>query len=193
MTTETADAALRTAQYVLDRLTTWFGQRPDEFSAFIDGNVRAEGWLPAEAFYALSGPVSRLSIQVSMVRGKAQGSSTFDPDFELDIEHESHQLAVVPVLTSPGESLSDQLDTNLAEVFKWLGGAMKPKAMIYMLAFPAGVDDDEWKAALAKAEEKYEAKSFGEQQFVIPRPPRAMVRGSAALFLHSSRVPQTEA
>ena len=186
------DPALQTADYILSRLTSYFGNRPDHFSAFIDGNVRAEGWLPAEAFYALSTPAARQSAKVSMVRGKAQGSAKFDPDLELDINQEAHQLAVVPVLTSADEPLSDQLDKGLAETFEWLGN-LKARSMIYLLAFPTGMNDDDWKVALAKAEEKYQARAVGQMEFVIPRPPRAMVRGAAAVFLHASRVPQEEA
>ena len=193
MTTQApADPALQTADYILSRLTSYFGNRPDYFSAFIDGNVRAEGWLPAEAFYALSTPVSRQSAKVSIVRGKSQGSAKFDPDLELDINQEAHQLAVVPVLASPDEPLSDQLDKGLAETFEWLGN-LKARSMIYLLAFPTGMNDDDWKAALAKAEEKYQARAVGQMEFVIPRPPRAMVRGAAAVFLHASRVPKEEA
>ena len=187
-----ADPTLRTAEYVLARLTSYFGNKPDYFSAFIDGDVRAEGWLPAEAYFALSTPIARKSASVTLVRGKAQGSAKFDPDLELDINHEANQLAVVPALTSADEPLSDQLDKGLAETFQWLG-ALKARSMIYLLAFPAALQDEEWTAALAKAEEKYQAKAVGQMQFVIPRPPRIMVRGSAAVFLHASRVPQEEA
>ena len=193
MTTESKVApALQTAEYILSRLTSWFGNRTDHFSGFMDGNVRADGWLPAEAYFALSGPVSRKAINVTMVRGKAQGGEKFDPDIEIDIDHEFHQLAVVPVLTTADEPLSTQIEGRLAETFEWLNGPLKPRAMIYLLAFPNGLEDDEWKAGLAKAEEKYEAKTIGQMEFVIPRPPRVMLRGAAALFLHASRVPAAE-
>ena len=193
MTTETAaDPALQTANYVLSRLTTWFGNRTDHFSGFIDGNVRAEGWLPAEAYFALTGPVSRAAINITMVRGKAQGGDKFDPDLEIDIDHEFHQLAVVPALTTADEPLSTQIEGRLAETFEWLNGPLKPRAMIYLLAFPSGLEDADWTAAMAKAEERYEAKTIGQMEFVIPRPPRAMIRGAAALFLHASRVPAAE-
>lgn len=193
MTTESKVApALQTAEYILSRLTSWFGNRTDHFSGFMDGNVRADGWLPAEAYFALSGPVSRKAINVTMVRGKAQGGDKFDPDIEIDIDHEFHQLAVVPVLTTADEPLSAQIEGRLAETFEWLNGPLKPRAMIYLLAFPNGLEDDEWKAGLAKAEEKYEAKTIGQMEFVIPRPPRVMLRGAAALFLHASRVPAAE-
>lgn len=192
MTTQaSADPALKTADYILSRLTSYFGNRPDRFSAFIDGNVQAEGWLPAEAYFALSTPVARGSVRVVTVRGKAQGSARFDPDLELDINGEIHQLAVVPVLTTADEPLADQLDKGLARTFQWLG-RLKARSMIYLLAFPDGIEDDDWKAALAKAEEKYAAKATGQLQFVIPRPPRVMARASAAVFLHSSRVPKEE-
>ena len=110
---------------------------------------------------------------------------------ELDINSEAHQLAVVPVLTTADEPLSDQIDKGLATTFEWLG-KMKARSMIYLLAFPSGMNDDDWKAALAKAEEKYQAKAIGQMQFVIPRPPRSMVRAAAAVFLHASRIPQPQ-
>ena len=193
MTTETnADPALQTANYVLSRLTSWFGNRTDHFSGFIDGNVRAEGWLPAEGYFALSGPVSRQAINATTVRGKAQGSDKFDPDIEINVGNEAHQLAVVPALTTADEPLAALVEGRLAETFEWLNGPSKSKAMIYLLAFPAGLESDEWTAGLAKAEEKYEAKPIGQLEFVIPRPPRLMVRGAAAVFLHASRVPAAE-
>ena len=192
MTTQTSDPALQTADYVLSRLTSWFGNRPDHFNAFIDGNVKAEGWLPAEAYFALTGPVSKTSVTVAQVRGKSQGSSKFDPDLELDIDRESHQLAVVPALTSADEPLSKQVESNLSETFEWLNGPLSPRAMVYLLAFPGSTNDDDWKAAVAKIEEKYNAKPVGEMEFVIPRPPRTMVRAAAAVFLPASRVPASE-
>jgi len=192
VTTEApANPALQAADYILYRLTSYFGNRPDHFSAFIDGNVRAEGWLPSEAYFALAGSMASKSVKVAMVRGKAQGSAKPDPDLELDINREAHQLAVVPALVIPDQPLSDQLDKGLAGTFEWLGN-LKARSIIYLLAFPSGIEDEEWKEALAKAEQKYEAKAIGQLQFVIPRPPRAMVRAAAAVFLHASRVPQEE-
>ena len=158
----------------------------------MDGPVRAEGWLPAEAYYALTTPLARKTTKVTMVRGKAQGGTKFDPDLEIEINRDVHQLAVLPVLTTADEPLPDQIDKRLAESFQWLSGVMKPRAMIYLLAFPSGIEEEEWKAALAKAEEKYQAKAVGQIEFVIPRPPRQMLRGAAAVFLHASRVPQRE-
>ncbi|MBI4203073.1 MAG: hypothetical protein HY532_08185 [Chloroflexi bacterium] len=190
MTTQVlTDPVLRTADYVLSRLTSYFGNRPEHFRMFMDGNVKAEGWLPAEAFIALSGPVSRSAIRVNMVRGKAQGSDKFDPDIELDIDKEFHQLAVVPVLTSADEPLSRQVERNLAQHFRWLTGPIAPRAMLYLMVWPSSNEDADWKAAMAKAEQLYGAKPFGDAQFVIPRPPRQMIRGAAALFLPANRVP----
>ena len=189
VTTQTSDAALHTAEYVLSRLTSWFGNRPDHFSAFIDGKVKAEGWLPAEAYFALTGPVSRSSITVSSVAGKSQGSATFAPDMELDIEKESHQLAVIPVLTSDDQPLSAQVDTVLAESLTWLTGQGSAKTILYLIAFPGSTDDDDWKAAVAKIEQKCGAKPIGEMQFVVPRPPRTMLRAAAAVFVAGDRLP----
>ncbi|MBI4339747.1 MAG: hypothetical protein HY680_07320 [Chloroflexi bacterium] len=183
------DPVLRTADYVLSRLTSYFGNRPEQFRIFMDGNVKAEGWLPAEAYAALSGPVSRSTVKVNLVRGKAQGSDKFDPDLELDINKEFHQLAVVPVLTSADEPMSVQVEKRLASYFQWLTGPLAPRAMLYVLAWPASTDDADWKAAIAKAQSSYNAKPFGQMQFVIPRPPRPMVRAAAAMFLPASRVP----
>ena len=84
-----ADPAFQVAEYVLYRLTSYLGNRPEYFSAFIDGNVHAEGWLPAEAFYALSTPVASKTAKVTMVRGKVQGTAKFEPDLELDIDRKS--------------------------------------------------------------------------------------------------------
>ncbi|MBI4199921.1 MAG: hypothetical protein HY535_05575 [Chloroflexi bacterium] len=188
MTTQApASPVLQVAEYILSRLTTYFGDRPDHFSAFMDGNVRAEGWLPAEAFSALSGPSVSRAFRITHVRGKVQGEAKFNPDLELAIGEEVHQLAIVPALTSPDEPLSLLLDTRLREAFEWVG-KLKARALLYLLAFPAGLAHPEWMTALAKAQEQYQAKAMGQMEFVIPRPPRPMLRASAALLLHASRL-----
>ena len=190
MTTEASpDPVLQTCVYILSRLTTYFGSRPDHFSTFIDGGVKAHGWFPAEAYVALASPVSRKSVKIAAVRGPAQGEAKFNPDLEIGINGEAHQLAVVPVLTSADEPLAHQIEKELTETFQWLG-KMKARSIIYLLAFPGGLNDEGWKAGLAKAEEMYEAKSVGQMQFVIPRPPRQMIWASAAVLLHASRVPE---
>ena len=180
MTTEASpDPVLQTCDYILSRLTTYFGSRPDHFSTFIDGKVKAHGWFPAEAYVALASPVSRKSVKIAAVRGPAQGEAKFNPDLEIGINGEAHQLAVVPVLTSADEPLAYQIEKELTETFQWLG-KMKARSIIYLLAFPGGLND----------EGLYEAKSVGQMQFVIPRPPRQMLWASAALLLHASRVPE---
>ena len=184
-----ADPALQTADYILSRLTSYFGNKPDYFNAFIDGKLPGQGWLPSEAFFALTSPVARRTTKVTMVRGKAQGSSKFDPDLEIDINREFHQLAVVPVFVSADNPLTDQVGNGLRETFEWLSGAMKARAMVYLLAFPSSLDDDGWKTALTNAEEQYHAKIVGQMEFVIPRPPRQMARAAAAVFMHASRIP----
>ena len=184
------DPALQTADYILSRLTTWFGSKAEHFDSFIDGNVRAEGWFPAKAFFALSTPVARQTVTVSAVRGKAQGSAGFDPDMEIDINQEAHQLAVVPVLTSADQPLADQIDKGLAETFEWLG-KLKARSMVYLVAFPNSIEDEEWKVGLDRAAEKYQAKPVGQMEFLLPRPPLTMTRVVvAAAFLHESRVPE---
>ncbi|MCZ6615551.1 MAG: hypothetical protein O6920_07220 [Chloroflexi bacterium] len=179
---------LQTCDYILSRLTTYFGSRPDSFSAFIDGNVKAHGWLPAEAYVALTTPVTRERIKVTAVRGKVQGEAKFNPDLEININEEYHQLAVIPVLTTADEPLADQMEKGLAEAFQWLSN-MKARSIIYLLAFPGGLQDEEWQAGLAKAEEVYQAKAVGQMQFVLPRPPKPMLHASAAVLLHTSKVP----
>ena len=193
MTTEAPpNPLLQTSDYILSRLTMHLGSRPDHFNAFIAGGVRAQGWLPAEAYVALTNSVARKRIKVTLIRGPAQGVARFDPDLEIDIEGEFHQLAVVPALTTPDKPLARLVETDLAEAFKWLSD-LKARSMIYLLAFPGGLEDEGWKAGLARAEELYEAKALGQMQFVIPRPPQQMLRASAAILLHASKVPEPPA
>ena len=124
-----------------------------------------------------------------VVRGPAQGEAKFNPDLEIGISGEAHQLAIVPVLTSADEPLAHQIEKELPEIFLWLD-KMKERSIIYLLAFPGGLSDEGWKAGLAKAEELYRAKPVGQMQFVIPRPPRQMVWASAAVLIHASRMPE---
>lgn len=188
MTTQAVPVDLQVADYILSRLTSYLGNRPDYFAAFVDGNVRGEGWLPAEAFYALSTPVARKTTKVTAVRGKSQGSAKFDPDLEIDINREQHQLAVIPALATADRPLSAQLDRELAEAFQWVT-KLKARSMLYLVAFPSSLEDKEWKAALAKAEQKYHVKPLGQMEFMIPRAPKPMIRAAVALFLEESRVP----
>ena len=80
------------------------------------------------------------------------------------------------------------MEKGLAEAFQWLSN-MKARSIIYLLAFPAGLQDEGWQAGLAKAEEVYQAKALGQMQFVLPRPPKPMLHASAAVLLHASKVP----
>lgn len=188
MTTEAPPADMQIADYILSRLTSYFGNRPDYFAAFVDGNVRGEWWLPAEAFFALTTPVARKTTTVSAVRGRSQGSVKFEPDLEIDIDHEYHQLAVIPVLTTADRPLSAQLDAELAEAFQWVP-KQKARSMLYLVAFPNSVEDDDWKAALDKAAQQYHVKPFGQMEFMIPRAPKQMIKAAVALFVEESRVP----
>ncbi len=193
MTTEAPpNPLLQASDYILSRLTTHLGSRPDHFSAFIAGNVKAHGWLPAEAYVALTNSVGRRTIKVTAVRGSVQGETKFNPDLEVEIDRESHQLAVVPALTTADKPLARLVETDLAETFQWLVD-LKARSMIYLLAFPGGLEDEGWLAGLAKAEEVYQAKAVGQMQFVVPRPPLQMLRASAALLLHASKVPEPPA
>lgn len=190
MTTEVSPGSvLQTCNYILSRLTTYFGSRPDHLSSFIDGAVKGHGWFPAEAYVALTSPIPRKSVKILAVRGPAQGEAKFNPDLEIGIRGEAHQLAIVPVLTSADESLAHQIEKELPETFLWLG-KMKERSIIYLLAFPGGLNDEGWKTGLARAEELYGAKSVGQMQFVIPRPPRQMLWASAAVLIHASRMPE---
>ncbi len=188
MTTQAVPVDLQVADYILSRLTSYLGNRPDYFSAFVAGNVRGEGWLPAEAFFALSTPTARKTAKVSAVRGKSQGSAKFDPDLEIDINHEYHQLAVIPALATADRPLSAQLDRELAEAFQWVT-KLKARSMLYLVAFPSRLDDKDWIASLAKAEQKYHVKPLGQMEFMIPQAPKPMIRAAVALFLEESRVP----
>ena len=180
--------AVKTGEYLLSRLTSWFGNRPDYFSAFIDRNVGGYGWLPAEAYYALSGPVSSISANVTAVRGNSQGEGGFSPDIEIDIDKEAHQVAVVPALVTPDKYLTTLVDCGLGGALEWASCVLKDRAIVYLLAFPSGIETEDWTNALAKAEEKYQLKALDSMQFVIPRPPREMARGAATVLMHSSRV-----
>ncbi|MEK7777342.1 MAG: hypothetical protein AAB303_01790 [Chloroflexota bacterium] len=188
MTTQAVPADIQVADYILSRLTSYLGNRPDYFAAFIDGNVRGEGWLPAEAFFALSTPVARKTAKVFAVRGKSQGSAKFEPDLEIGIGREHHQLAVIPALATADRPLSAQLDRELAEAFQWVT-KLKARSMLYLVAYPSSLEDKDWKAALAKAEQKYHVKPLGQMEFMIPRAPRPLIRAAVALFLEESRVP----
>jgi hypothetical protein len=180
--------AIKTGEYLLSRLTSWFGNRPDYFSSFMDRNVGAYGWLPAEAYYALSGPVSSLSVDITAVRGNSQGEGGFSPDIEINIDNEAHQVAVVPALVTPDKNLTTLVGEGLGGALEWASGIMKDRAIVYLLAFPSGIETEDWASALSKSEEKYQLKALDSMQFVIPRPPREMSRGTATVLIHSSRL-----
>ena len=183
-----ASTIIQASNYILSRLTTYFGSRPDHFGSFIKGNFKAHGWLPAEAYVALTSSVAQKVVKVTQVRGASQGESKFNPDLEIEVEGEFHQLAILPVLTTPDRPLTLLAEQDLSETFLWLN-KLKTRALVFLLAFPGGLEDEGWKAGLERLKELYEASALGQFQFVIPRPPQQMIRASTALFLHTSQIP----
>ena len=183
-----ASTIIQASNYILSRLTTYFGSRPDHFGSFIKGNFKAHGWLPAEAYVALTSSVAQKVVKVTQVRGASQGESKFNPDLEIEVEGEFHQLAILPVLTTPDRPLTLLAEQDLSETFLWLN-KLKTRALVFLLAFPGGLEDEGWKAGLERLKELYEASAVGQFQFVIPRPPQQMIRASTALFLHTSQIP----
>jgi hypothetical protein len=183
-----ASTIIQASNYILSRLTTYFGSRPDHFGSFIKGNFKAHGWLPAEAYVALTSSVAQKVVKVTQVRGASQGESKFNPDLEIEVAGEFHQLAVLPALTTPDRPLNLLAEQDLSETFLWLN-KLKTRAIVFLLAFPGGLEDEGWKAGLERLKELYEASAVGQFQFVIPRPPQQMIRASTALFLHTSQIP----
>lgn len=183
-----ASTIIQASNYILSRLTTYFGSRPDHFGSFIKGNFKAHGWLPAEAYVALTSSVAQKVVKVTQVRGASQGESKFNPDLEIEVEGEFHQLAILPALTTPDRPLTLLAEQDLSETFLWLN-KLKTRALVFLLAFPGGLEDEGWKAGLERLKELYEASAVGQFQFVIPRPPQQMIRASTALFLHTSQIP----
>ena len=177
--------------YILARLATSFGQKADNFADFISGDLRAEGWFSTEALHYLSGTAASNVVKVEQIRGPAQGDVGFNPDLQLGIAGQSHQLAIKSMPVSGGMNISHYFSEELHDTFHWLGD-LKDRAALVTIAYPCSTTDQAWTDAVAAAEQDHGVKLTKQTEFVVPRPPLPMVKVCIGLWRHASVVPDPE-
>jgi len=177
--------------YILARLATSFGQKADNFADFISADLRAEGWSSTEALHYLSGAAASHLIKVEQIRGPAQGDVGFNPDLQLGIAGQSHQLAIKSMPVSGGMDILHYFAEDLHDPFHWLGD-LKDRAALVTIAYPCSTADQSWIDAVAAAESGHGVKLTGQTEFVVPRPPLPMVKVCIGLWRHASVVPDPE-
>ena len=177
----------RAFEYILSRLATSYGQKADQIAEFIARGLRAEGWFAMEALHYLTNTTAAKVIQVEQVRGRSQGESEFNPDLQIRIGAQSHQLAIksMPLL---GElDIPHYFATELPPLFKWMDD-LKDRAALLTIAYPCSMGDDGWRESVSTAESAHRVSVVGETDFVVPRPPLPMAKACIALWRHSSVV-----
>ena len=177
--------------YILARLATSFGQKADNFVDFIAMGLRAEGWFATEALHYLSGAAAKHMVKVEQVRGPAQGDGGFNPDLQLNILGESHQLAIKSMPISGGMDIAHYFSNELPDTFRWLAD-LRDRAALFTVAYPCSTTEQGWVDAARAAEDSFGVKLTGQTEFVIPRPPLPMVKACVALWRHASVMPETE-
>ena len=173
--------------YVLSRLATSYGQKADQIAKFIARGLRAEGWFAMEALHYLTNSTAVHTLRVEEVRGRSQGESGFNPDLQLRIGAQSHQLSIksMPIV---GELDYSRYFTNeLPPLFQWMND-LKERAALVTIAYPCSMRDEPWCQGVSAAEEAYGVTVVGQTDFVVPRPPLPMARACVALWRHASVV-----
>jgi hypothetical protein len=188
MTTEApaAQAEVKRAyEYILGRLTTAYSSRADHFRRFIERGLRAEGWFPMEALVALTGQLASSVLQVENVRGKAAGDTDFNPDLEIKIGTQSHQIAIKSLPLTPERDAAYYFSKELPCLFQWVN-SLKERFALVTVAYPCSIETPQWKEQVEKAEEAHQVKVIGQSEFYVPMPPRPLQKAVITIWRHQS-------
>ena len=173
--------------YILSRLATSYGQKADQIGKFIARGLRAEGWFAMEALHYLTNSTAAHALQVEEVRGRSQGESGFNPDLQIRIEDQSHQLAIKSMPISGELFYPHYFANELPPVFQWMND-LKERAALVTIAYPCSMQDEAWSEGVSGAEQVHGVALVGQTDFVVPRPPLPMAKACIALWRHSSVV-----
>ena len=173
--------------YVLSRLATCYGQKADQVAKLIARGLRAEGWFAVEALHYLTNSTASHVLRVEEVRGRARGEGGFDPDLQLGIGSQSHQLSIKSMPITGEMDPSRYCADELPPIFRWMND-LKERAALVTIAYPCSMGDEAWIEGVSKAEETYGVTVVGQTDFVVPRPPLPMAKACVALWRHGSAV-----
>jgi hypothetical protein len=173
--------------YVLSRLATSYGQKADQIAKFIARGLRAEGWFAMEALHYLTSSTAVHTLWVEEVRGRSQGESGFNPDLQLRIGAQSHQLSIKSMPIAGELDHSHYFAAELPPLFRWMND-LKERAALVTIAYPCSTGDEPWSQAVSEAEEEHGVALVGQTDFVVPRPPLPMAKACIALWRHASVV-----
>ena len=177
--------------YVLSRLATHYAQKAGQIARFIEWGLRAEGWFAMEAFHNLATSTAGREVQVEAVRGRSQGEAEFNPDLQLRIGSQSHQIAIKSLPIRGERNIPHYFSTELPSLFQWVT-ALKERAALVTIAYPCSLTDEAWTEAVSRAEADHQMKAVEHKEFVVPRPPLPQVKACLSLWRHSSMVPTSE-
>ena len=185
-----ADRVRQALDYVLSRLATFYGQKTDQVAMFVGKGLRAEGWFAIEAVTNLSSPTASHMVSVEEVRGRSQGDAEFNPDIQIKIGTESHQLAIKSMPLSGNLDIPHYFSDELPGLFQWLDN-LKERAVLFTIAYPCSATDEAWTNAVSKAESALPVKVVGQKEFVVPRPPLPQVKACITMWRHASAVTES--
>lgn len=181
------DPVAHALDYVLSRLTTYYGQKADYLAGFIGLGLRAEGWFAMEALQTLSTSSAAHVVRVEEVRGRSQGEAEFSPDLQLGIGSQSHQLAIKSLPLKGELDIAHYFSHELPPLFRWLD-RLKERAALVTIAYPCSTKDERWASSVSAAEEANAVKVAGQREFIVPRPPLPLATVCISLWRHASVV-----
>ena len=184
------DQVAHALEYVLSRLTTYYGQKADYLAGFIGRGLRAEGWFAMEALQTLSASSAAHTVQVEEVRGRSQGAAEFSPDLQIGIAGQSHQLAIKSLPLKGELDIDHYFSRELPPLFRWLD-RLKERAALVTIVYPCSAKDERWVASVSAAEEASAVKVAGQREFIVPRPPLPLATVCVSLWRHASVVGET--
>jgi len=177
----------RALEYVLSRIATYYAQKPELLAKFIERGLRAEGWFAIEALHSLTNRTAAQVVQVEGVRGRSQGEAEFNPDLQLRIGNQSHQLAIKSMPLKGELDLTHYFSRELPSLFQWINN-LKERAALVTIAYPCSMTDEAWTQAVSGAEAAHQVKATDHKEFIVPRPPLPQVKACISLWRHASMV-----
>ena len=128
-----------------------YGQKAGHIAKFIARGLRAEGWFAMEALHYLTNSTASHVLRVEEVRGRSQGEGGFDPDLQVRIGDQSHQLAIKSMPIAGEMDHSHYFAAELPSLFRWMND-LKERAALVTIAYPCSTGDEAWSRAVSGAE-----------------------------------------
>ena len=182
------DSAL---EYVLSRLATCYAQKGEYITRFIERGLSADGWFAIEALHNLPAGTASGVLRVEVVRGQSRAERDFNPDLQLGIDAQSHQLAIKSLVIVGGLDIPHYFAQEMPPLFRWLND-LPQRAALITISYPCAMASEVWTEAVKSAHDEHAVSVAAQMEFVVPRPPLPQVRATVALWRHASVVPGPE-